>query len=934
MPLSNDIIAWALTKFLSADSLEKKRLFLEEQEKVLLSDAAINMLIALMKQYESSNDAQQIVMAESISVHVDLLLTAGMVGVADAWTIFAQELKISMEKGKRSSRTGNEYTPEKAVGEILEETQRGDPERAILLAESALQYFTLYENDPQQRAFFQFLLGDAYIQRVAGDRRGNIEQAISYYQEALSVLNRDLLLEQWAAVQHAMGEAYTERIAGETKDNLEQAIEHFKSALLFYNRKDFPQQWAGIQGGLGDLYQKRIVGAQRDNLERAISYYEEALQVFTRQVFPPQWAAGQRALGDAYINRIAGVRKTNLERAIGHFQAALQVFTYEAFPRQWANTQMSLGDIYQERIEGTREDNLERAITHYEAVLQVYTHDSFPYEWGKVQLNLGNTYVFRVKGEPRANIEQAIICYKAALQVHTREYSPRDWTIAQICLSNVYLKRVEGESQDNIEQAIACCEAALHVCTRESFPTGWASIQVNLGRALTDRMRGEGKNNLQQAISCFEKAQQIYTFDTFPREWAGVHMNLGGAYYKRIDGERKANLQQASTAYQNALQILTFEAFPGDHRKIQLNLALVEAERQDWEAVHKAYTGANEAEDLLVRLGAGALGRDTILKEGRGAAIRDGFALARLGEAELAAVAIERGRARGLAEALMLNAADPKRITDRQRRERYLIARQEFIEAQSVLNKPLSPGLHERNTRQILLRYVDDFHKAQKMFNAVIDEIREAKDPVDFLNDTFDATTILRASACGGVGHALVYLLATPWGGVAVAASNAFSTTQQKDHFLTLDLPALTEYLLADLLGVEIGEERDVVIHGLSDLQEIAGFSLFAQNDVSSDTFRDRAAVLNMVSEKKGVRSTFVLAAQKVLQISPFTALLDRPFNQMTDHDKNLLATTFSHCFLQLELERCLAILGNVVMRPLIIWLKKHSITSVLSIIN
>jgi hypothetical protein len=145
MPLSNDIIAWALTEFLSADSLEKKRLFLQEQEKVLLSNAAINMLIALMKQYEGSNDAQQIEMAESISIHIDLLLTAGMVGVADAWTIFAQELKISMEKRKRSSPTGNEYTPEKAVREIIEETQRGDPERAILLAESALQYFTLYD---------------------------------------------------------------------------------------------------------------------------------------------------------------------------------------------------------------------------------------------------------------------------------------------------------------------------------------------------------------------------------------------------------------------------------------------------------------------------------------------------------------------------------------------------------------------------------------------------------------------------------------------------------------------------------------------------------------------------------------------------------------------------------------------------------------------
>ncbi len=44
-----------------------------------------------------------------------------------------------------------------------------------------------------------------------------------------------------------------------------------------------------------------------------------------------------------------------------------------------------------------------------------------------------------------------------------------------------------------------------------------------------------------------------------------------------------------------------------------------------------AYVAARQAEDLLVALGAGAVGCDAILKEGRDAAIRDGFALTRLG---------------------------------------------------------------------------------------------------------------------------------------------------------------------------------------------------------------------------------------------------------------------------------------------------------------
>ena len=50
----------------------------------------------------------------------------------------------------------------------------------------------------------------------------------------------------------------------------------------------------------------------------------------------------------------------------------------------------------------------------------------------------------------------------------------------------------------------------------------------------------------------------------------------------------------------------------------------------DWDGAHNAFVAARKAEGLLVSLGAGAVGRDAILREGREAAIHDGFALVRL----------------------------------------------------------------------------------------------------------------------------------------------------------------------------------------------------------------------------------------------------------------------------------------------------------------
>jgi hypothetical protein len=157
-------------------------------------------------------------------------------------------------------------------------------------------------------------------------------------------------------------------------------------------------------------------------------------------------------------------------------------------------------------------------------------------------------------------------------------------------------------------------------------------------------------------------------------------------------------------------------------------------------------------------------GRDIVLAGKGDAATRAGYALTRLGHTAEAAVAIESGRARGLAEALSLNAADPKRIRDAQRRERYEIAREHFVSTQAAFNRTLSTALSESERRQKMLELVQALQKAQATFNHVLTEIQQAQDPPNFIENALDAATILRASERGGAGHVLVYLAATPWG--------------------------------------------------------------------------------------------------------------------------------------------------------------------------
>jgi tetratricopeptide (TPR) repeat protein len=277
---------------------------------------------------------------------------------------------------------------------------------------------------PEDWARTQNNLGNAYRNRIRGERAENLEQAIFHYQQALEVRTRQAYPEQWAATQNNLGNAYSERIRGERAENLEQAIFHYQQALEVLTRQAYPEDWARTQNNLGEAYQNRVRGERAENLEQAIFHFQQALEVLTRQAYPEQWAMTQNNLGNAYRNRIRGERAENLEQAIFHFQQALEVLTRQAYPEDWARTQNNLGTAYQNRIRGERAENLEQAIFHFQQALEVLTRQAYPEQWAATQNNLGTAYRNRIRGERAENLEQAIFHFQQALEVRTRQAYP------------------------------------------------------------------------------------------------------------------------------------------------------------------------------------------------------------------------------------------------------------------------------------------------------------------------------------------------------------------------------------------------------------------------------------------------------------------------------------------------------------------------------
>jgi tetratricopeptide (TPR) repeat protein len=731
--------------------------------------------------------------------------------------------------------------------------------------------------------------------------------------------------ETLAALQYELALAWQEHPPTDPLQAHETAIALCESALRSLARDRYPRQHAEVLNALGRAYATRVAGERRDNLERAISCHRQALQIFSLQAFPQAYARTQTMLGQVYWQRVEGERRDNVEQALMCCREALRVYTVDVFPHDYARTLHTLGAIYAQRIEGEVRENLEQAIACCREALQVRTLANSPIDYAHTQNNLGLNYWRRVAGERHENLEQAIACFHEALRVYTAEAFAYDYARAQNNLGAAYMARTAGRRSDNLAQAIACYREALRTWTRQDFPSQYSKLQNNLGEAYLHHLEGERSDHLERAIASFSEALHVTSHESFPQDVAMMQQNLGDAYRQRIVGKRQENLSRAVAWYDEALQFYTLEAFPSEYRQVQLLRAETCALLTDWAAACAAYSAAIGTEELLIVLGAGVEGRAAILKEGRDAALHTGFALVQLGEIEAAAVTIERGRARGLAEAIEFNAADPAHIGDVERRTRYIAARQVFIAAQEALNAPLPPDQDEDAQRRMNLQRTAIYRQAKTTFDAIVAEIRAHNDPADFLNAPLDAATLLQASERCGAGHALVYLAATPWGGMALAAFSANPQMSTSSRFAALMLPELTSDVIGDLIESHLHDASEIT-GGFDCAQRGNALELLALWRGAS--LLEQAETLHAACMEATHTGSLDIAAQTVISLPELAHLSAQPLDALSDGQRTLLASTLGHLVLQHELARCLPVLAEVALKRVAAWLCEEGASS------
>ncbi|GEM_PF-2956231 len=494
-------------------------------------------------------------------------------------------------------------------------------EEIIALLERGVQAFS-FERTPEEWAYVEADLAEAYIQRISGDRAENIETALQHFNNLTSIWTRESAPEKWAATQAVLANAYRERVRGERRDNIEQAIRCGENASELLVRSEYPEAWGILQMNLGAAYVNRLTGERGQNVEDAIECFKGGLEVLSIEAHPNDWAKLNANLGSAYEQRLMGDRSTNLELAIHHGVEACRIWTEESSLLDWATAQNNLGSAFRERVEGDAAENIEVAVACYERALKVVQQENAPllwahlmaglatalgrrqvgnrwenieqavkhlsevagviktnstaHEFAMLQHNLGNLFLQRLAGERRDNIENALSCFRAAASEWTREESPYDWAQIQMALAQAYFFRLAGSPRRNLDEAIEHCERSMEVRTRETAPRDWARAQETLSTILMSvaQEAPEQRDELEErALRCLLEAEEVLTIDAYPHEWAGIKLNLGNLYQQKHRDDLGENIEQAIECYQKAIEVSTPKNAPYDWAKLQHNLA-------------------------------------------------------------------------------------------------------------------------------------------------------------------------------------------------------------------------------------------------------------------------------------------------------------------------------------------------------------------------
>ncbi|HEV7671893.1 MAG TPA: hypothetical protein VGS22_25505 [Thermoanaerobaculia bacterium] len=191
------------------------------------------------------------------------------------------------------------------------------------------------------------------VQALAASGRGRIQDAITAYQRALRVFDRDRYPKEFAILHNNLATAFLSMSVGGERSKMSEAlaVSSFQEGLRGVNLVDHPAEYAMLQNNLGNALQSVGSSHAIENSLRALEAYDEALRVRTRREMPLEYAntIANKAtclwgLPDDPASPGAG-RFGNLQQAERLLAEALEIFDESGETAKSASVCEALADI-------------------------------------------------------------------------------------------------------------------------------------------------------------------------------------------------------------------------------------------------------------------------------------------------------------------------------------------------------------------------------------------------------------------------------------------------------------------------------------------------------------------------------------------------------------------------------------------------------------
>jgi CHAT domain-containing protein/tetratricopeptide (TPR) repeat protein len=254
--------------------------------------------------------------------------------------------------------------------------------------------------------------------RREGDHADNIEQAIQYYEHALTVHTRDAFPAYWALTHNALGTAWLERRKGNLDDNADAAARIFEAALTVLDLDRDPFHWGECYNGLGAA-NLRLVGRHgRPALDRAIDCFERATTAHTRERFRSRWSQLLNNLAKAYLDRND---PGDPERALDLLRRSIDATDRGAESYLWATFKKNEAAAHSQISGDESHAHADAAVAALREALSVFDAERYPAEHRDTQAALGQMWFRRSEwGDALAAYREAI---RAAVRVFDRAYT-------------------------------------------------------------------------------------------------------------------------------------------------------------------------------------------------------------------------------------------------------------------------------------------------------------------------------------------------------------------------------------------------------------------------------------------------------------------------------------------------------------------------------